>query len=513
MDDMKRTPAAPFHTRRATATGTRHTTFHDVAEARTDSGKLATQGGPMWRTMVTVVLLGCGDKGDSTDDQDPGDDPVDCEASEVPYDGIDQDCGGAAISSTWTATGTTRSRPAATTATTRTRRRIPARRGHPLRRHRPGLRRRRPRPTSTATATTPSTPAATTATTPTRRCTPAPPRVSDDGIDQDCDGVDVTDLDGDGWESAAPGGQGHDCDDADPTIFPDAVDTPFDGIDTDCRADCDYDADHDGAVPAEWVGSITDGDPCDRDGSMNIRVDEDCDDTNPDASTQHIDAVTPLDGAVGVAAQVEMSVRLADEEYDASARLLDGNGDPVYIRDDNTGFDIYISRINEVSNYSGYPLDAYTTYTIEVTHSCGVETTTFTTGDGLAPVDPYAMVGVVWGATPTGIQNVRVLGAELRRVQRDDRPGGRDRHRRDDVGPGDGGDRQHRRAGPVCADRGGPERPVRRKPCADRRRSDSTSRCGSWTSRRTGSRSSTRTGSSRPRSSVRTCSSCGCPVW
>ncbi len=58
---------------------------------------------------------------------------------------------------------------------------------------------------------------------------PGAPEVLDDGIDQDCDGADLTDLDGDGV-SAADG----DCDDNDPTRHPGALDVPEDGIDQDC---------------------------------------------------------------------------------------------------------------------------------------------------------------------------------------------------------------------------------------------------------------------------------------
>jgi hypothetical protein len=66
-----------------------------------------------------------------------------------------------------------------------------------------------------------------------------------DGIDQDCSGADLMDVDGDGHDSAAVGGT--DCDDSNAAISPDAQEGPYgdatctDLVDNDCDGDIDAD--------------------------------------------------------------------------------------------------------------------------------------------------------------------------------------------------------------------------------------------------------------------------------
>jgi predicted outer membrane repeat protein len=77
-----------------------------------------------------------------------------------------------------------------------------------------------------------------------------------DGIDQDCDGSDLVDVDGDGYE----GGSGTDCDDEDETVYPGATEVWYDGVDQDCDGWSDYDADLDYYDDQRYGGSDCDDD-------------------------------------------------------------------------------------------------------------------------------------------------------------------------------------------------------------------------------------------------------------
>ena len=65
-----------------------------------------------------------------------------------------------------------------------------------------------------------------------------------DGVDSDCAGNDDYDKDGDGAATDLFGGT--DCDDEDPEMGPHADEIWYDGVDQDCAGDDDYDADGDG---------------------------------------------------------------------------------------------------------------------------------------------------------------------------------------------------------------------------------------------------------------------------
>ncbi len=90
-----------------------------------------------------------------------------------------------------------------------------------------------------------------------------------DGLDTDCGGEDDFDADGDGYVSDEHVGEvtenvdgsgaleGGDCDDAEGQVNPYANDTWYDGVDTDCDGSDDYDQDRDGYVPDAYVGLET----------------------------------------------------------------------------------------------------------------------------------------------------------------------------------------------------------------------------------------------------------------
>ena len=73
-----------------------------------------------------------------------------------------------------------------------------------------------------------------------------------DGIDQDCDGTDLTDVDGDGHDARVVGGD--DCDDEDETVFPGREDVCRNLVDDDCDGRTDDGCALDDAGPPDPGG-------------------------------------------------------------------------------------------------------------------------------------------------------------------------------------------------------------------------------------------------------------------
>lgn len=111
-----------------------------------------------------------------------------------------------------------------------------------------------------------------------------------DGIDTDCAGNDDFDQDGDGV--LHPSGGGDDCDDTDPDAWPGAPETWYDGIDQDCIPGNDADADGDGHDALRVRG-----DDCDDDDVDNWFSCATCVDADGDGGFTGCDAYTtrPLD--------------------------------------------------------------------------------------------------------------------------------------------------------------------------------------------------------------------------
>ena len=119
---------------------------------------------------------------------------------------------------------------------------------------------------------------------------PAGIEIAYDGVDQDCSGADLDDVDGDGAASTEVGGL--DCDDEDPAISPDAPDLPYDGIDQDCDGADLVDVDGDG-----FRGDLGPpfGDCDDEDDTVYPEAPEICDDGKDNDCNELVDAELDLD--------------------------------------------------------------------------------------------------------------------------------------------------------------------------------------------------------------------------
>lgn len=113
---------------------------------------------------------------------------------------------------------------------------------------------------------------------------PAATEIPYDGIDQDCSGRDLCDVDGDGVDAPTGSCFGTDCDDDDDDISPLATEIWYDDVDQDCDGWSDYDADYDGFDSDRFGGDDCNDD--DEDISPDAEeiwydaVDQDCDGTS-----------------------------------------------------------------------------------------------------------------------------------------------------------------------------------------------------------------------------------------
>ena len=116
---------------------------------------------------------------------------------------------------------------------------------------------------------------------------PGAEEVCYDGIDQDCAGdvelEDNNDCDGDGHVGRGSGAT--DCNDEDATVNPDAEETWYDGIDQNCDLQDDFDQDGDGdpinEIDVDGDGVLDETWDANNDGFLEYEGGTDCDDTAP----------------------------------------------------------------------------------------------------------------------------------------------------------------------------------------------------------------------------------------
>jgi hypothetical protein len=145
-----------------------------------------------------------------------------------------------------------------------------------------------------------------------------------DGIDSNCQSDDDYDQDGDSYQALGEIDSGDDCDDTNADVFPLATDTWYDGVDSDCDGADDYDQDGDGH-PHESINSNADT-------ALHVPIEDlDCNDEaagiNPSATENWYDGVdSDCDGADdydqdgdGVQLGLGLEIEDCDDENPAAA--------------------------------------------------------------------------------------------------------------------------------------------------------------------------------------------------
>ena len=176
---------------------------------------------------------------------------------------------------------------------------------------------------------------------------PGATEVPYDGVDQNCDGVDLDDLDGDGY------GLVSDCDDTNPEAYVGAIERWYDGLDQDCLGGSDYDADGDGFDSASYGGDdCDDADPIRYPGSVERPCveDQDLDDDGFDGVAFGGDDCDDASSAVNPGAD-EIWYDGVDQDCDGRDDDQDGDGFPVA----NDCDDLDAALAADCSGVEGFP--------------------------------------------------------------------------------------------------------------------------------------------------------------